>query len=386
MHKLRMLAIGPKSLASKNTTGGLSVMLEGIVERAQKMGIEVSILNIQPRWNSTSNVIRALDFLLNFVILIKILLLQIIKFRPLNCCYFTTSFSERGVLRDMVVVRILKFFRVTVVSHQFGATTDHFEPALRKVGEKRFRGLLNSFSHIIVEGDLMKSQFDRFPFVYEKMTVLPNALPQIGVHAMCPKKYRGGEFHLIYLSNLIYTKGWHDVLQAVDILVNNYQLDVKCVFAGRFMLFKDDPQPMVFDKQFFENFVNEHGLSKRISYIPGLFGKEKDENWLKADAFVLPSYYVNEGQPISILEAMSYGCVPIVTKYRHIPMMVTEYNGCFVEPKAPNQIAEVVKHLIENPSVFNKKSENCVCDLKEKFTFEKYSDTIFQIINDSVNN
>lgn len=384
MYKLRLLAIGPKSRVSKNTTGGLSIMFDGFVESAQKKGIEVSVLNMLQRWDSTSNAVRSLDIMLNFFVLIKILGLSVIKFKKINCCYFASSLSERGVFRDLIIVRILKLFRVIIISHQFGATTDHFQPAINRVGEKRFRWLLNSFSHIIVEGDLMKSQFDRFPLVYEKMTVLPNALPQTGEHAMSPKKYLGGEFNLIYLSNLIYTKGWRDVLQAIDILVNDYQLDVKCVFAGKFMLFKDDPQPMVYDKHFFEKYVTEHGLSEHVSYFPGLFGKEKDENWQIADAFLLPSYYINEGQPISILEAMSYGCVPIVTKYRHIPMMVTEDNGCFVEPQSPTQIAKVVKYLIENPSVFNEKSENCVCDFKEKFTFEKYSDAIFRIINDSV--
>lgn len=385
MNISRILAIGPKTKKSKGITGGLSVMFDGFVDKATEQGIEVKVVNILQRWNSSSFGVRAVDISLNFVILFGILLKSVIFNKKIDICYFTSSLSANGVMRDYVIVKMLNMFHVPVVAHQFGATTDHFTPAKTKIGENKFNWLIRYFSHIIVEGDLMRRQFEGAPVKEDRITVLPNGLPETGRNALKPKDSPKGTFTLFWLSNLIFTKGWLDVLEAMSILVNDYKLDVKCTFAGKFMPFKDDPVPMIYDENYFLNYIKEHDLGNNIVYYPALFGEEKNKKWLESNVFLLPSYYVNEGQPVSILEALSYGCVPIVTNYRHIPMMVNEQNGCFVEPKSPEQIADAVKYLIETPNVYSQKSKRCIEDFENKFSYENYSKQIFTILNKCCN-
>ena len=378
----RILAIGPKSKKSKGITGGLSVMFDGFVDKATALGIDVKVVNILQRWNSSSFWVRSVDISLNFVILFGILLKSVILTKKIDICYLTSSLSANGVMRDYFIVKMLKLFHIPVVAHQFGATTDHFSPAKSKIGDNKFNWLVSYFSHIIVEGDLMRRQFDGAPVKDDGITVLPNGLPELGRNALKPKESPHGTFNLFWLSNLIFTKGWYDVLEAINILVNKYKLDVKCTFAGKFMPFKDDPVPMIYDEAFFFNYIKEHGLGDSIVYFPALFGEKKDKAWLESNVFLLPSYYVNEGQPVSILEALSYGCIPIVTNYRHIPMMVNDSNGCFVEPKSPEQIAEAVRFLIENPVVYCQKSRICIEDFEKHFVYENYSNKIFAILNE----
>ena len=68
-------------------------------------------------------------------------------------------------------------------------------------------------------------------------------------------------------------------------------------------------------------------------------GDLKKELLSRSDVFVLPSY--NEGLPISILEAMSYGCAIISTPVGGIPEVVKD-NGVLVQPGDIEGIAAAV--------------------------------------------
>ena len=57
--------------------------------------------------------------------------------------------------------------------------------------------------------------------------------------------------------------------------------------------------------------------------------------------FVLPSYYNLEAQPITIIEAMAFGCAVYATDYRGIPEILEDrVNGEFIKPKDPQDIFE----------------------------------------------
>ena len=197
-----------------------------------------------------------------------------------------------------------------------------------------------------------------------------------------PKSYDDSKpFMLLYLSNMIWSKGYFDVLEAIDCLVNKERLNVKCVFAGQFMSSSDDEGPNMANKDDFIRFVNSHNLNTHIIYHSGLYGDEKDKIFEESNVFILPTYYINEGQPISIIEAMAYGCVPIVTDYRHIPVMVNENNGCFVEAKSPGMIANTVKYLMDNQDIYMSKSKQCIYDYQRQFTFTVFADKVVECIN-----
>ena len=71
-----------------------------------------------------------------------------------------------------------------------------------------------------------------------------------------------------------------------------------------------------------------------------------------ADVFILPSY--NEGLPISILEAMSYGKAIISTSVGGIPEIVKQNeNGLLIEPGNLEQIEQSINNLLEHPELIN---------------------------------
>lgn len=378
---MNVLAIGPQSDIAHNKFTGQSVMFDGIVGKLLKDGNKVTIIDISSRFNSKSVLLRSLDYA---IVILKVF--SSLLSTRYNICYITTAQSKKGFLRDNVIVGLMRLFKVNVVAHQYGANYHQLTDALSDKGMKKLKRMLDYISVIIVEGEHMKEQYSFFEGYENKVKVIPNGLPVVGKNAMHPKSFNGDvPFRMYYLSNLIWSKGYFDVLQAVDILVNKEGRDVKCVFAGKFMASVDDKRPGISNKEDFDKFIEDHHLADVVSYYPGMYGEQKDEMFAKANVFLLPTYYINEGQPVSIIEAMAYGCVPIVTRYRHIPMMVTEENGCFVEAKRPEQIAKAVKELMDNPGEYAEKSANSIKDYKEKFTFEEYASQVLKCMNEVVN-
>lgn len=379
MHKI--FCIGTKSDIAHNKFTGQSVMFDGIVGKLLKDGNKVTIIDISSRFNSKSVLLRSLDYA---IVILKVF--SSLLSTRYNICYITTAQSKRGFIRDYAMVTMLRWFNVPVVAHQYGANYHQLTDALSDNGMKKLKRMLEYISVIIVEGGHMKEQYSFLEGYEKKVIVIPNGLPTVGKSALTPKTYIGDKpFVMYYLSNLIWSKGYFDVLQAVDILVNKEERNVKCVFAGKFMASPDDERPGISNKEDFDKFIEDHHLADVVSYYSGMYGEQKDEMFAKANVFLLPTYYINEGQPVSIIEAMAYGCVPIVTRYRHIPMMVTEENGCFVEAKRPEQIAKAVEELMDNPGKYAEKSANSIKDYKEKFTFEEYASQVLKCMNEVVN-
>jgi len=145
-------------------------------------------------------------------------------------------------------------------------------------------------------------------------------------------------FRLVYLSNMIASKGYGDVLEAARLLFAD-GVDIELVFVGRW--------PSAEDERAFQQRIEDGGMSERIRLIPGISDREEMRLLhLESDAFVLPTYYHNEAQPLSIIEALAAGTPVIATNYRGIPEMIDDGKEGFLIPsRSPGEIAEAVKKL-----------------------------------------
>src|SRR5690625_1424118 len=67
---------------------------------------------------------------------------------------------------------------------------------------------------------------------------------------------------------------------------------------------------------------------------------------LESDAFVLPTYYHNDAQPLSIIEALAAGTPVIATNYSGIPEVIDDgKEGLLIPSRSPGEIAEAVQKL-----------------------------------------
>lgn len=246
--------------------------------------------------------------------------------------YFTISQTKGGNLRDLVIFKLLElqhkkclihlhggYYRQLVDNDMAGWQRKANYKAIKKLAgvivlskslKKIFKGMIDDDKIFVVENCVDDQYLLTDREIEEKLATLRD------------KKV----LHVLWLSNFIRSKGYPFVLEMAK--AEKERVDAggekrfHFDFAGKF--FEDS------EKAYFENYVKENKLEEYITYH-GIVGGEKKRELLKlCDIFALPTRYPNEGQPISILEAMGNGMFIITTDHAGIPDIVTNQSNGIV--------------------------------------------------------
>lgn len=381
----KILVIGQRTDQKKNIFSGQSMMFDALIEYLIEQKKDVSIINLTSKYQKicVGKIYLKRIFEYQFII-IKSLPLFFANRKGL--LYLTTAQTKGGFVRDVIFIGLARMLKYKILLQQFGSNFESFYNSLTPKYQKMVVKMFNLASHIIVEGQFTKNQFSMIDNFENKVIPITNGLPEKNIMQVNDGKfYNNNEsFNLIFLSYLIESKGYWDVLEAVNILKNQFNLNITCTFSGIFKPSVDDEKYLDAQEAEFEfkRYIDNNRLNNIVFYHQGLMMDEKANAFLKSHVFLLPSYFKFEGQPVSVLEAMAYGSVPIVTKYRMIPEMVTEDTGIFVEKKSPMQIALSIKYLMENKQIYHNKSQANIDRYKKYFTLEKYCSKINDLIKE----
>lgn len=117
-------------------------------------------------------------------------------------------------------------------------------------------------------------------------------------------------------------------------------------------------------KQQLVKLIEKHKLSDSIH----LLGAKIDmlSEYHKLDVFLMSS--LAEGIPMTLLESMSCGLVPVVTKVGGIPEVVSHENGILYESEDAEALANILIHLIEDPELVNKLGNSARKTIVERFS------------------
>jgi glycosyltransferase involved in cell wall biosynthesis len=143
---------------------------------------------------------------------------------------------------------------------------------------------------------------------------------------------------LLYLSNMIGSKGYLDVLAAVERL-HRRGVAVRADFIGGWTAEAD--------RERFQARLAQAGLGAVVTHHGPVYDRVRVRRfYLAADLFLLPTYYPTEAQPLTILEAINAGTPVITTEHASIPYMVRgRQEALFVPPRDPEAIAGAVERL-----------------------------------------
>jgi glycosyltransferase involved in cell wall biosynthesis len=100
-------------------------------------------------------------------------------------------------------------------------------------------------------------------------------------------------------------------------------------------------------RQKFSTFLSNKGIADHVT-IHGSVSNRSDikEALLSSDVFLLPTYYPEEAQPLSIIEAMNAATPVVATDHAAIPEYVVHgENGYLVEKQSPKEIAKSILNL-----------------------------------------
>jgi len=245
---------------------------------------------------------------------------------------------------------------------------------------------LRRLDTVIVLSPSLKQCFNFLADSTVKIVVVPNGLPISPAYPILPISLNANEpIHLLYLSNMMQSKGYWELLEACRVL-KEQGVSFRCDFCGKFISSNDDIVQMTSTEAQakFLNAIEAWDLAEEVKWWGPVQGEEKINRLKVAHVFILPTRYVNEGQPVSIIEALAFGKVILSTNYRAIPDMVLDgWNGFFVDYAQPTQIASLVEWLWHNPDKLSEMSTHSLTKYEQEFTREKHLEALLHILLDT---
>lgn len=267
-----------------------------------------------------------------------VLLFQKLLFNKVDLVYIPISQATVGFLRDTGFIIISKLFRKKIVLHLRGGYFREFYNSSDRVEKYIIRKALKRVDRMIVLGECLKVLFEGL-VPAEELSVVPNGL-NMSFGSIENRNPNRDYFVVLFLSNLIETKGFKDVLYSVKRVIKKYT-NVRYVFAGGWR--KQE------DKLECEDYVKRERINDYVDFVGTVTGEQKKKFLKDANVFVFPTYYPMEGHPWAIVEAMAAGLPIITTDQGCIKESVINGENGFIIPKRNVEaLAEKIMELIEN--------------------------------------
>jgi len=316
-------------------------------------------------------------YILLFETIINITL-DIIKYK--SVIYLSAARTNLGFYRNAYIILLSNLFKRKIIVHFHCGEYNDFLINNGILFQKFAKYLFNMVDVSIILGKSLLKNYEFISNRKMKFIEIPNGISI----KECKIASKDDSFlNILYMSNLIESKGYFDILEAVNILVNEFKIcNIRVDFCGKFMNHEDNISFNTIDEYIFnfKDYISRNNLSSFINYHEVVKGELKDLLFQNCDIFILPTYYSTEAQPLSILEALSYGKIVITTNHRGIPdMVINEYNGLIVESKSPRSIANAILKITNDKSLQDKLSINAIHHVINNFSFDKFEKNIINL-------
>jgi glycosyltransferase involved in cell wall biosynthesis len=290
------------------------------------------------------------------------------KYAPTAFYYVPAPAKRSALYRDWIVLLLAaSLFRVRIFHwHAIGlgqwVTEGAKQGTLRRCEAWITRQLFsrNELSLVLDE----QGRRDIQVFSPQRIAVLPNGIPDPCpdfAFALLPERLRRWKkqmepekkplFELLYLAHATRTKGLFDAIDAVAfanarLVAEKSPVRMRLTVAGAFLNREEETA--------FQMRRQEADLALATGADPGcavvyagyVESREKDHLLRSCDALCFASYFPNEGQPVSIIEALAYGMPVLLSRWRGLPEMVPSSLAHLVEPRDPALLAQALTLLL----------------------------------------
>lgn len=292
------------------------------------------------------------------------LIVALFYFRP-KFIYFTISPVGNAFYRDVLIVLIIKLFRLPLVYHlrSLGIKDKYHLGINHYLYDFAFRG-----TFLICLSKSHKQDVKDLPC--RRIFVVPNG---IKVEVQPLEFILRQRPQILFLSNYFISKGVLDFLEALKIL-----RDRNLSFQSKLVGSSGD-----LNIEYLCNLVRTMGLQDLVEVNDGKFGPDKFLAILNSDIFVLPTFY--ELFPGVILEAMQCGKPVVSTNTGAIPEIIDDgLNGFLVPTHNPDEVANKIELLLRKPELRKLVGENAYKKFLNNYTFERFEKNIKDVFEEIV--
>ena len=132
----------------------------------------------------------------------------------------------------------------------------------------------------------------------------------------------------------------------------------------------------------YRRIAEELGIAGNCTFAGWVSGIDKETLYRSASVYCLPSR--NEGMPMSVLEAMSYGLATIATPVGGIPRVITDgVDGMLVPVGDSAQLAKQIDKLLENPALKARIGEAARETVIRRFGMDAFAERLAHIYTEA---
>lgn len=263
--------------------------------------------------------------------------------------YFTISQTKGGLWRDIILMYLIILKQKPFIIHLHGGYLRHLLDYDCGCIQKwlAYKTIKKAYKCIVL-GESLRYIFKDI-IDNSKIIIVPNCVDNQYVITSHEEQRKltsiinAPKLRILYLSNFIPTKGYKEVLEVAKV-IRNKALEKKFEFhfAGHFY---DE-----IEKSYFNSYIKRNKLENIVFYHGIVTGESKSDLLESCHIFILLTRYPNEGQPISILEAMGNAMSIVTTDHAGIPDIVSHDQGlvCSKNNISINDIVSYLEHCYTN--------------------------------------
>lgn len=237
--------------------------------------------------------------------------------------------SRGSFLRKSILILIGRLFRKQIILHIHGGGFHNYFRNSRLL-KPYIRYILEHADAVICLSENWKKYYSE-TFKLRRLVIINNVIEDASISQVD----RNGIVKLLFLGHITEKKGVYDLLNVLGTNLDTFGQKVTFTIGG------------IGDEDKLNQAIGQYKFNGDVKFAGWVSGSKKAELLNECDVYVLPSY--NEGLPISILEAMSYGKPIIATNVGGIPEIVKPgFNGWLFEPGDRQALGKIIGEVIGN--------------------------------------
>jgi glycosyltransferase involved in cell wall biosynthesis len=297
---------------------------------------------------------------------------KIKEFKP-DLIYFMPATSNLGLIRDYFFTREIKrHWNEKILFHLRARITmkDWDNKFFRRIFKKMFLGQKAIILDKSLRGDLHGLIKEKDLFIVPN--AIENEISEKKLKSILKDRTKNNSFNIIFLSNMIESKGWFKLLEASKILKER-GIKFTCNFVGSW--------PGKREELKFNAYVERNKLKNYVRHLGKRTGNAKNKILKDSDVLVFPTEFPLETFGRVIIEGMMFGLPIIANGIAAIPTTIqNKKTGFVLKENTPKEIAEKIEKLYRDKDLREKMGELGRKRFVKHYTLEFYRKSFNKII------